>query len=138
MENIYASDSTELTEAPRWVTYSWMTNELRLSGEKLVIFSLLFERDSIDGRGPDEITGSYIVKCVNSCGLRSRTRGSNQEDRTLADVFQMIGNLAAEGLIDASLDERNLTTVYRCREDIVADAVEKARSEKIVEASDGQ
>lgn len=104
---------SDLTQAPYVRTYSWMRSRLKLRGNELTAFALIFERDvaGADDVSALRIDGPYIAR---ACNIQPN------------EIFQIFSNLERKHLLRVEFGEDGMSTYFKVDEEAVAAAVEQA------------
>ena len=103
----------DLTHAPYVRIYSWMGSQLKLKGNELTAFALIFERDVLGSESVEalRIDGAYIAR---ACGIQP------------TEIFQILSSLERKHLLRVEFGEDGMSTYFKVDEEAVAAAVEQA------------
>lgn len=114
------NEENRLISEPYWKQYAWM-QKLGLSGARLIVFALVFERDCTVDADRSRINSKYIADALDEA-VPAKGRGASEVG--IARVFKVLNELAGKGILSAVMDEDGLSMSFKCDYEAVEKLIE--------------
>lgn len=116
------NENNRLINEPYWKQYAWM-QKLGLSGARLIVFALVFERDCTAEADRARINSKYIADALDEA-VPAKGRGTAEVG--IARVFKVLNELAGKGILSAVMDEDGLSMSFKCDYEAIEHLIECA------------